>query len=238
MSSGLIYFAVIALWVAYFLPRWLRSHDEVSESKSLERYRSAMHVVSMNSPERSYMTRAELAERTARTLRKRQITLITLALFFLATLIFAIADFVPFKSMLLPLSLLIIFVVHVRRQKVQEDVKRRRRMATMKSRGSSYNFSEITYRSPEADVSQWIPIDHSTTVTIIRNDAWQPNEMPLPTYVSAPKAPVRPVVSRTNTPFDQEIIGNEEEGGQAIGLPPENVDGVFDQEADRRASNG
>lgn len=99
------------------LPRWLRSHDEVSESKSLERYRSAMHVVSIGSSQNTYMTRAEIAEREARTLRKRQITMVGLALFLLVTLTAAVANALPFKSLLLPLSLLLIFVVHVRRQK-------------------------------------------------------------------------------------------------------------------------
>lgn len=226
MSSGLIYFAVIALWVAYFLPRWLRSHDEVSESKSLERYRSAMHVVSMGSSQSTYMTRAEIAEREERIRRKRQVTLITLLSFFLLTFISAITNLLPFKSLLLPISLLIIFVVNVRRQKVLEDVKRRRRMATMRNRGSSYNFSEITYRSPEGEISQWIPIDHTRTVTIIPNDSWQPSDLPLPTYVTAPKAPTRPVVNKFEEPFDQEALTENE---------------VFDQEITkddaRRAAN-
>lgn len=233
MSSGLIYFAVIALWVAYFLPRWLRSHDEVSESKSLERYRSAMHVVSMGSSQTTYMTRAEIAEREARTLRKRQITLIGLIIFLFATLIFAIADAVPFRSLLLPTSLLIIFVVHVRRQKVQDDVKKRRRLAAMKSKGSTYNFSEITYRSPEGEASKWIPIDHSRTVTIIPNNSWQPNDMPLPTYVTAPKAANRPLVNRDSVPFNQEVeVVNVENVIEQI-----EIDQVFDQEQDKRAAN-
>lgn len=233
MSSGLIYFAVIALWVAYFLPRWLRSHDEVSESKSLERYRSAMHVVSMGSSQTTYMTRAEIAEREARTLRKRQITLIGLIIFLFATFIFAIADVIPFRSLLLPTSLLIIFVVHVRRQKVQDDVKKRRRLAAMKSKGSTYNFSEITYRSPEGEASKWIPIDHSRTVTIIPNNSWQPNDMPLPTYVTAPKAPNRPLVNRDSVPFNQEVeVVNVENVIEQI-----EIDQVFDQEQDKRAAN-
>jgi len=231
MSSGLIYFAVIALWIAYFLPRWLRSHDEVSESKSLERYRSAMHVVSMSSSQTTYMTRAEIAEREARTLRKRQITLIALAIFLFANFIFAIADVVPFKSLLLPTSLLIIFVVHVRRQKVQDDVTRRRRMAAMKGKSSPYNFAEITYRSPESETSKWIPIDHSRTVTVIPNNSWQPNDMPLPTYVTAPKAPTRPVVNKEPLIFDQ--------NAEAELLTPHTgeIDEVFDQEQDKRAAN-
>lgn len=236
MSSGLIYFAVIALWVAYFLPRWLRSHDEVSESKSLERYRSAMHVVSLGSSQNTYMTRAEIAEREARTLRKRQITMVGLAIFLLITLISAIANVVPFKALLLPLSLLVIFVVHVRRQKVQEDVTKRRRMAASRGKASTYNFSEITYRSPEGETSKWIPIDHSRTVTIIPNDSWQPSDMPLPTYVTAPKAPSRPIVNREAAPFDQDVeLEIELSVDRAVG------DQVFDQEAaeenSQRAAN-
>lgn len=228
MSSGLIYFAVIALWVAYFLPRWLRSHDEVSESKSLERYRSAMHVVSMNSSQSTYMTRAEIAEREAQTLRKRQITLVGLTIFLLTDFIFALTDVVPFKSLLLPTSLLIIFVVHVRRQKVQDDVTKRRRMAAMKGKGSPYNFAEISYRSPESETSKWIPIDHSRTVTVIPNNSWQPNDMPLPTYVTAPKAPNRPVVNRESAVYDQDV---------EVEIVKVEVDEVFDQEQDKRAAN-
>lgn len=228
MSSGLIYFAVIALWVAYFLPRWLRSHDEVSESKSLERYRSAMHVVAMGSSQSTYMTRAEIAEREARTLRKRQITLFALALFLFSNFVLAVADLLPYKSLLLPISLLVIFVVHVRRQKVQEDVKKRRRMAAMRGKGATYNFSEITYRSPEGEVSKWIPIDHSRTVTIIPNDSWQPSDLPLPTYVTAPKAPARPLVNKDGALFDQEV---------SVEIEIEQVDEVFDQEREKRASN-
>jgi hypothetical protein len=227
MSSGLIYFAVIALWVAYFLPRWLRSHDEVSESKSLERYRSAMDVVAMGSSQSTYMTRAEIAERDARALRRRQITMAGLALFLFANFVLAVANLLPFKSLLLPFSLIVIFVVHVRRQKVQEDVKKRRRMVATRGKGSTYNFSEITYRSPEGEISKWIPIDHSRTVTIIRNDSWQPSDLPLPTYVIAPKAPARPMVNKDAGSFEEVTVE----------IDIAQIDQVFDQEQDRRAAN-
>jgi len=232
MSSGLIYFAVIALWVAYFLPRWLRSHDEVSESKSLERYRSAMHVVSIGSSPNTYMTRAEVAEREARALQKRQISLGVLIAFFIFTIVAAIANALPFKSLLLPTSLLLIFIVHVRRQKVQEDVRRRRRMATMRSKGSGFNFSEITYRTPEGQASQWIPIDHSSTVTVIPNETWKPSDIPLPTYVTAPKAPSRPIV--------EQDLGLSAQNAELV-VESAGEDEVFDQESassdTRRASN-
>jgi hypothetical protein len=102
----------------------------------------------------------------------------------------------------------------------------------MKSKGSSFNFSEITYRNPEGQASQWIPINHSRTVTVIPNDSWQPSDMPLPTYVNAPKAPARPVVGRNSSELLEAVDGVEIKSAEL------QVDQVFDQEVERRASNG
>ena len=44
MASGLIYIAIVGMWVAYFVPRWVHSHDEFS-GKSVERYKSALRIV-------------------------------------------------------------------------------------------------------------------------------------------------------------------------------------------------
>jgi hypothetical protein len=101
-------------------------------------------------------------------------------------------------------------------------------MAAMKGKGSPYNFAEITYRSPESETSKWIPIDHSRTVTVIPNNSWQPNDMPLPTYVTAPKAPNRPVVNKESAVYDQDV---------EVEIVNVEVDEVFDQEQDKRAAN-
>ena len=44
MASAIIYLAIIGMWIAYFLPRWIHTHDEFS-GKSVERYKSALRVV-------------------------------------------------------------------------------------------------------------------------------------------------------------------------------------------------
>jgi len=44
MASGIIYLAIIGMWVAYFLPRWVHNKIEFS-GKSVERYKSALRVV-------------------------------------------------------------------------------------------------------------------------------------------------------------------------------------------------
>ena len=52
--------------------------------------------------------------------------------------------------------------------------------------------------------------------------------------MNAPKAPVRPLVNRVHTPFDPEL--NNLDGVNEAA--PASLDDVFDQEADRKASNG
>ena len=56
--------------------------------------------------------------------------------------------------------------------------------------------------------------------------------MPLPTYVTAPKAPARPLVNKEVPLFDQAA---PEEVPQ---IQSAEVDEVFDQEQEPRASNG
>ncbi len=57
MTSGLIYAAIIAMWGAYFIPLWLRRHEERSESRSVERFSRAMRILSRRSstPDQRYV---------------------------------------------------------------------------------------------------------------------------------------------------------------------------------------
>jgi hypothetical protein len=46
VGSGVIYAGLIVLWGAYFIPRWLRRHEELSEARSVERFAAAMRILS------------------------------------------------------------------------------------------------------------------------------------------------------------------------------------------------
>jgi len=48
MGSGLIYLIIIGMWIAYFLPRWISNHEEIS-GRSVKRFDEAMKVVGMSS---------------------------------------------------------------------------------------------------------------------------------------------------------------------------------------------
>jgi hypothetical protein len=50
VGSGLIYAAIIVLWALYFIPRWLRRHEELSESRSVEKFDHAMRILARREP--------------------------------------------------------------------------------------------------------------------------------------------------------------------------------------------
>ncbi len=57
VGSGVIYAVLVAMWAAYFIPRWLRRHEELSESRSVERFDRAMHILSRRdaTPDKRYV---------------------------------------------------------------------------------------------------------------------------------------------------------------------------------------
>lgn len=225
MSSGLIYFAVVAMWVAYFLPRWLRTHDETSDNRSLERYQSAMSLVSLGTSHENLPSRTEVAELKIRQVRQRQFIFMGLATLFLIAFILSLFGEIPFKTNTLPISLILIYVIHVRRQKVVSEVATHRRLAAARAtNGVRANFADVLYRSNENPTEHWIPLRPSTTVTVIPNTTWQPAGVPLPTYVTAPKAVTRPI----QVPLSEIAV--------VVG-PDEIFDQVAIEEADLRAAN-
>ena len=46
----MIYAVIIVMWAAYFIPRWLRRHEELSESRSVEKFDHAMRILSRREP--------------------------------------------------------------------------------------------------------------------------------------------------------------------------------------------
>jgi hypothetical protein len=57
VGSGLIYAVIIGMWAAYFIPRWLRRHEELSEARSVEKFDQAMRILSRKeaTPDQRYV---------------------------------------------------------------------------------------------------------------------------------------------------------------------------------------
>jgi hypothetical protein len=48
--SVVIFLGLVVLWAAVLIPMWLRRHDEAEESRSIDRFTSAMHTLSRKEP--------------------------------------------------------------------------------------------------------------------------------------------------------------------------------------------
>ena len=207
MASGLIYVAIVGMWVAYFLPRWVHNHDEFS-GKSVERYKSALRVVASANPttepgqvlNTAIHTDLDFEAKVAQHLLRRRMIFALLFLLFCTSLIGVAMNLIQLMYILIPLTALVIYVFHMHRQTAQERTHRRRLSALQRStEGVSHtNLSKVlTRRAPQPRVQEeWVPLAERELSGVVilpkgsarERNAWQPTEVPVPTYVNAPKA--------------------------------------------------
>jgi hypothetical protein len=200
MASGIIYLAIVGMWVAYFLPRWIHNKNEFS-GKHVESYKSALRAVAGNTPGAKIgtgviYTDVDHVARVAQQLLRRRIIFSIIIFTFISTLVGAIMNTIAATAILLPVTGLIIYIAHVRRQANAEAIQYRRMdQIHRRTEGVSHtNLSDVI--APKESTEHWIPFAERelTGVTILPKGTaaaraeWQPNEIPLPTYVSAAKA--------------------------------------------------
>jgi uncharacterized membrane protein YuzA (DUF378 family) len=200
MASGLIYLAIAGMWVSYFLPRWIHDREEFS-GKSVERYKSALKVVASKSPgglPETGLMHTDLdfvAKNAQKMLRRRMIfTLLTFSL--VATLVGGVMNKLQFVYTLVPISGIALYIVQVRRETISERLQLRRvKQLQRENNGiSTTNLAEVI--TPKATTDHWIPLSERelTGVVILpkgtaeERRTWQPDSVPTPTYLSAPKA--------------------------------------------------
>ncbi len=246
MASGIIYLAIIGMWVAYFLPRWVHNKNEFS-GKSVERYKSALRVVASNTPGAQIGTGAiytdvDRAGRVAQQLMRRRIVFAIIFLTLILTTVGAIMQTFAYIAIAIPITALVLFIAHVRRQTSRDQMQRRRvDQLHKRTEGVSHtNLADVlTHKSAEAHVSKdhWIPFAERelTGVTILPKGSaqsrseWQPNEIPVPTYVYAPKAVTPKRIIDLTEPGkwtdEQERIERE-----ALAAAAPSRDEIFDQQ--------
>ena len=197
MASGFIYLIILGMWAAYFLPKWMSSHDEAS-GKSAERYKSAMRVVGETGSSATVIENENFNKQNQIATRR----IIFGALTFLLTAIGLLSaiGIISTSVLLIPATALAIYVIHVRRQVVTAQLKARRIKAFEKISSAAVitePIERITFSSKVDFVAEnnehWIPlierIDTAGVVVIPKDGpTWQPSSVPRPTYATAPKA--------------------------------------------------
>ena len=241
MASGIIYLAIIGMWVAYFLPRWVHDRNEFS-GKSVERYKSALRVVASATPGATtgsgvVYTDLDREAKIAQKLMRRRIIISIIAISFVLTLVGATMQTLAYSFIAAPVAALFVYIAYVRRQENGERMQRRRvnNLHRESSGVSPTNLAEVI--APKSSSEHWIPLSErelSGVVILPKGSAtdrsqWQPNTIPVPTYVTAPKAvtPKRTIDLTTPGQWSEEQERLERE---ALAAAAPSRDQIFDQQ--------
>ena len=202
------------MWIAYFLPRWISTHEEVS-GRTVEKFEKTMKVVGVTSGNAA-PDYEEIARRREQQVAVRRILFFSIIGLTFVVSVFALVGLVSPVVVMLPISAFALYVVHARHQihLMQEEVKRARSILKISSQPSSRNYSEIIARSKSINTKrtifeglssgeQWTPLSERVasyaeevqSIVILpkgsatpNSHTWEPTAVPAPTYVSAPKA--------------------------------------------------
>lgn len=248
MASAIIYLAIIGMWVAYFLPRWIHTHDEFS-GKSVERYKSALRVVAGDSENAySLAIHTDLDEpyKRSQSLLRRRIIFLLIISTLIATSVGAYMELLHLAYIVIPISGFVVYLAHTRRTINRQRIHRRRIESLQRStQGISHvNLSEVIAPKDEVhDQERWVPLSErelSGVVILPQGSAatrgsWTPSSVPAPTYVSAPKAvtPRRVIDLTIPGAWSEEQERLERE---ALAAAAPSIDEVFDQQLAEEAA--
>ncbi len=241
MASGLIYIAIIGMWVAYFAPRWIHDRNEFS-GKSVERFKSALIVVACSSPQGisgsgSIHIDLDREAKIAQLLMRRRIMFFVLTGSLTTTLVGGFMNTMPFIYSLVPATGILIYVASVRRQTIADKIQYRRvQQLHRRTAGvSATNLAEVV--TPKSSQEHWIPLSERELKGVVLlpkgtaaiRQTWEPAEVPAPTYVSAPKAIIPKRVIDLTIPGawseEQERLERE-----ALAAASPSRDEIFDQQ--------
>ena len=241
MASGIIYLAIAGMWVAYFLPRWVHNRNEFS-GKSVEKYKSALRVVanSTGANTNAGIINIDLDReaKVAQKLLRRRIIFSIILISFIMTMAGAIMQTLAYSFIALPVVGLVFYIGYVRRQENTErmQIRRVKNLHRESSGISSTNLADVV--APKPLTEHWIPLSErelSGVVILPKGSAeanrnhWEPNGVPVPTYVTAPKAVTAKRVIDLTTPGqwseEQERLERE-----ALAAAAPSRDEVFDQQ--------
>ncbi|MCU1592757.1 MAG: hypothetical protein JWO12_149 [Frankiales bacterium] len=237
VGSGLILLVIVGAWLAVLVPMALRSHDNSTSLRSTDRFSDAMRVLSRRSardvlvPRRSHSSlvisetksarRAPTATEDAqvddevehhvpRTAAERRLrtlmVLVGLALVTLGLALYGIRLALVVHG--LCDLLLVLFVVHLRRQAIVRAQRVARAARVARATGASRPASPVRKAPRIAGIPDRMPMrpaaltqplpapatryeDKPTAAAAAIDDSWSPVPVPPPTYVGKAVAPKR-----------------------------------------------
>jgi hypothetical protein len=196
----LIYAAIVAAWAAVLVPRWVRRNEEVDQAHEADLARGvrvlgpadsltpsartqARHAsVAVDTAEPAVVTvnerGVELSTDYGRAARRRRRVLAVLVIALVGVTVAAVVGRVPLWSVAVPTLVLGVFVRLARRAAAAEANSRARRRRRLEPTGAA------VIASPRIAA-----LDEPAPSKPAAPDEWEPVPVPLPTYLTKPKAP-------------------------------------------------
>lgn len=239
MGSGLIYIIIVGMWIAYFLPRWIANHDEVS-GRSVDKFNEAMRVVGRASG-KTKVDLDELLRRKENQMLVRRIVFFSVLGLMTIIALFILVGFLSPTIILLPISGIGLYLVNTRHQinSINEEIEYAKQNPESKREDSKYSDLIIRSKRVAREKSQreeehWVPLSERVTksenevdgITIIPkgsrgvSSTWDPISVPPPTYTQTSKA--APQRSNQGEEFSHEDL-------ERLSRP--DSDQIFDQQA-------
>ncbi|MDX6275504.1 MAG: hypothetical protein QOJ92_2714 [Frankiales bacterium] len=219
--SGVIVVVIVAMWAALLVPMWLRRHEEADQLGSIDRFSAAMRILSRqdkqagarslvvprrDSVQAAAPLRKPISERPARPapplitasrarlIARRRRVMTVLAGLVALTFLLAVFGVLSFWWQGVVDLTLVAYVVHLRAEAIRAAELRAMRAGRETGHaGSGADLSGGVAVSPPA-ASTLPPLDAEEVFAQPGMDpGWQPTDVPLPTYVTAPVAPRRAV---------------------------------------------
>lgn len=210
--SPIIILGLVVLWAVVLVPMWLRRHDEAEESRSVDRFSSAMRTLSRRPatadgryvvmPHRTRAVEVHVsgaaaakpasARRRVSAATRRRRTLIGLSFVTVLALVASVVvgGFALWLVQLLMDLALAGFVWQLRAHALKARSRRPRRAAVAPSRPAVA--AEPVVAEPESAAPPQPAEEPAEEVPAVAvGEAWEPVPVPRPTYTMKPPAPAR-----------------------------------------------
>jgi hypothetical protein len=191
-GSGLIYAAIVAAWVAYLVPSWVRHSEERTHaertSERMRILRPGTHQAGHDFDDDSGLVESEVTRVSARTARRRRRTLLLLVLTVAGVAAGVGLGYLLAWAPLIPAVALVGYVLMLRRSARRMVLARRRELARQAVRAVSPTAPRrVREERRPAPLIAAAPSNVRTS-TAVAQGQWQPRPVPLPTYVTAPQS--------------------------------------------------
>jgi hypothetical protein len=212
--SGLIYAAIVAAWAAFLVPKWVRRNEEVERAREVDQERGvrvlsrkdgppqaphgAVAVPVVAGPAGPVASRAIEPDVFAEAARRRRRMLSLLLVLLVVSLAVVFVGRAPMWLPAGPGVLLVLFLFVARRAAVVQAQRRRvearrratsRRLAERPEGGVVWTSSSEGAAAPEEGVQRRLVLpDEIVEPAPAVEGEWSPVSVPLPTYLTKPKA--------------------------------------------------